>query len=323
METNEPAKELVSVIVPAYNAERWIASTLASALAQTYRNLEVIVVDDGSTDGTHSVVETFAACDPRLRLLRQTNAGPVGARNAGIAASRGTFIAPLDADDLWHPEKIAKQVALMHRSGAKVGVVYSWFSIIDENARVTSRALRPCLEGDVYIDLILSCFISTGSVPLIRRSCVEEVGGYRANVDGCEDLKLYLDIAERYQFVYVPEFLAGYRQSRGSVSQNLRNMTRSYERVIAEVRERHPELPSWLFRHGRTDFRYWFGLNSLRYGRINEGAALLAQIALTDPLFLLRPLFRQSLFRALRKFSRALGFSEDFIGRPFLELPPQ
>ena len=323
METNEPAKELVSVIVPAYNAERWIASTLASALAQTHKKLEVIVVDDGSSDGTARVVESIATSEPRVRLLRQTNSGPPAARNAGIAVAKGSLIAPLDADDLWHPEKLAKQIAVMQSAGQKVGLVYSWFSIIDETGRVTARALRPRKQGNVYEDLVVSNFISSGSIPLIRRSCVDEVGGYGRNVDGCEDVKLYLDIAEHYEFAYVPEFLVGYRRSRGSVSQNLSNMMRSHERVLAEVRERHPELPPRLLRHAQTEFRYWFGMNSLRNGRVREGVTLLADIVRSDPYFPLRPSFWQGALRAVRKFARKLGLVESFIGRPFLELPPQ
>ena len=112
--------ELVSVVIPAYNAGATIAETLASALGQTYRDLEIIAVDDGSTDDTAAVVAGAAANDPRIRLLRQANSGVAAARNYGIAEARANLIAILDADDLWHPTKVAKQVAAIRQGGAAV-----------------------------------------------------------------------------------------------------------------------------------------------------------------------------------------------------------
>src|SRR5882724_12888422 len=100
--------ELISVIIPAHNARAFIADTLASAQAQTYENLEIIVIDDGSTGDTATIVEAIAARDLRVRLLHQQNQGVASARNFAIRESLGTLIAPLDADDLWHPEKIAR-----------------------------------------------------------------------------------------------------------------------------------------------------------------------------------------------------------------------
>ncbi len=103
---------LVSVIIPAYNACVTVERTISSVVNQTYSNLEVLVVDDGSTDETALLVQRMADADPRIRLLQKPNGGLVSARNFGIAHASGEFIAPIDADDLWHPEKIAKQVRL-------------------------------------------------------------------------------------------------------------------------------------------------------------------------------------------------------------------
>lgn len=319
------ADDLVSVIVPAYNAERWVGATLASALAQTHRNLEVIVVDDGSRDNTSAIVEAFAARDPRVRLLRQANRGVGWARNAAITASNGSLVAPLDQDDLWHPEKVAKQVAALQRGGPTVGLVYTWHSTIDEADRVIGRIVRPRFEGNVYAALVLGNFISSASTPLFRRSCLTETGGYSTDPDCgyCEDWKLNLDIAERYEFALVPEFLVGYRLTPGSMSQNVEKSQRCHAAVLAEARQRHPELPESLFRDARTGFCYWFGLNSLRNGQIRGGLSLIAKIALNDPLFPIRPLFRQAAARAARKFGRRIGFVENYLGRHFSEVPPR
>lgn len=316
------ADDLVSVIIPAYNAERWIGATLASALAQTYRNLEVVVVDDGSRDRTTEIIQSFAAGDPRVRLLRQANCSPAAARNVGLAAATGSLIAPLDADDLWRPEKLEKQVAAMRLAGPRIGLVYSWMSIIDKADRIIARNLRPRYQGNVYADVVLACFIPSASIPLIRRSCLDEVGGFDLGVPVCEDLKLYLEIAERYEFALVPEFLVGYRRTTGSLSQNVSLMKRSYFKVLAEAQQRHPELPGRLFRQGRSEFCYWFGLQSLRNCQIAQGLSLAAGIWLNDPLFPLRPMFRQAVARAASNLGRRLGVVEKFIGRPFLDLPP-
>ena len=124
---------LVSVIIPVRNGERLVKRTLVSALAQTYDPIEVVVVDDGSTDRTATLVEAVAARDSRVRLFRTHKAGVAAARNLAISQARGKLIAPLDADDLWHPEKIARQVGLMQSSSPKVGLVYCWSIKIDED----------------------------------------------------------------------------------------------------------------------------------------------------------------------------------------------
>ena len=136
-----PAAPVVSVIVPVYRAERWIEGTLRSALAQTYANLEVVVVDDGSPDRCAELVAGVAATDSRVRLIRQDNAGLSAARNAGIAAARGRYVAPLDADDLWHPSKLEEQVARFaaaSREGVDLGLVYSWSEAVDEHGQPTT-----------------------------------------------------------------------------------------------------------------------------------------------------------------------------------------
>ena len=134
---------LVSVVVPVYNGERFIDRTLVSALAQTYNPFEVIVVDDGSTDCTPYLIEAASIRDERIRAFRTKNAGAAAARYFGIKQARGTLVAFLDADDLWHPEKIARQVEVMKRSSPNVGLVYCLTIEIDENDMVLSSFIPP------------------------------------------------------------------------------------------------------------------------------------------------------------------------------------
>lgn len=318
--TGNAADELVSVIVPAYNAERHVRAALASVLAQTYPHLEVIVVDDGSRDGTAAVVAAVAARDGRVQLLRQSNEGVAAARNTAIARAKGTLIAPLDADDVWHPEKIARQVAVLRRSGPGVGLVYTWSSTIDEVGRVIERcACTAHQEGMVFPELVLDNFIGPASTPLIRRTSLTDVGGYDATLitragPGCEDYQLNLAIAERCAFAVVPEFLVGYRLTVSAMSQHARQMKRSYDMVMAEVRRRHPELPARLFRWSEGNFCLYLGAKCLLGGHPWRALTLLPRALRGDWAFLFRPKVRRVLLRAVQRHPG---------DQPFLTLPPE
>src|ERR1700758_2381895 len=120
-----PANPLVSIIIPVRNGQRFVGRTLASALAQSYHPIEIIVVDDGSTDQTVPAVEAIAARDSRIRLFQRSHSGVTASRNFGASQASGSLLAPLDADDLWHRDKLSCQVAALQRS-EKIGVVYSW-----------------------------------------------------------------------------------------------------------------------------------------------------------------------------------------------------
>jgi glycosyltransferase involved in cell wall biosynthesis len=235
---------LVSVVMPAYNTEKWIAQTLASATTQTYSLLDIVVVDDGSSDQTPAIVERAARDDSRIRLIRKENAGVAAARNLGIAQSRGDLIAPLDADDLWHPEKIARQVNVMQSSSHEVGLVYCWTVEIDEDDRIIPPIRNgPIATGKILTEVVAQAgIITSGANPLIRRTYLEAVGGYPVGAEPCEDWGLQLNLAEVCEFAVVPEHLVGYRRTSGSASKNVRKMARSMENISRSVRERWPNI---------------------------------------------------------------------------------
>jgi len=244
---------LVSVIIPAYNAEAYIEATLASVLSQTYTNIEVLVVDDGSRDRTAEIVQAVAAQDRRVSLLRSSNRGVAAARNLAIDNSGGEYIAPLDADDIWYPQKLDKQVKCFSRIGPNVGLVYAWSTCIDENGQLTGAYIAPDVEGEAYLSMVYTNFIGNASAPLIRRSCLEHVGGYESryreyDAQGGEDQDLYVRIAEHYRFGIVREFLIGYRQIKGSLSCNTAAMAKAHALLQADIRRRHPELPERVHR---------------------------------------------------------------------------
>lgn len=264
----EPAQQeavapLVSVIVPAYNAEVFLGETLLSALRQTYEALEIIVVDDGSTDRTVEIVRGFMARDRRVKLVQQANSGVAAARNRGLHEAQGSLIAPLDADDLWKPTKIERQVACFLAAADNLALVYTWSHNIDEMGGIMRwKRNRPKVEGRAFHHLIEANFIGNGSTPLMRKDYVLEAGGYdpafrTQDAEGCEDWKLYLALAERYDFAAVREPLVGYRQTPGMMSRNLWAMKRAYDLLFDDVRSRHPNLPEDVLRRNATFFAIW------------------------------------------------------------------
>lgn len=287
---------LVSVIVPAYNAEAYIAYTLDSVLSQTYKNIEVIVVDDGSRDGTAQIVKEIAQRDGRVTLLRQSNSGVAAARNLAIEKSRGEFIAPIDADDIWYPRKIEKQVCCMLHEGQSTGLVYVWSVHIDGRGLLAGGYSASDIEGDVFVALIMSNFVGNASAPLISRVCFEQVGGYSTrlleqNAQGCEDRDLYLRIAASYKFRVVKEFLVGYRKVNNSMSLNYRSMEKSQLIVMEDVRQRHPNIPPFIYRWSWGHYCLYLGGQSAFCGHYGKSILYLCKGAWTSPVFLLYPGF--------------------------------
>jgi glycosyltransferase involved in cell wall biosynthesis len=256
-----PAHPLVSVIVPAWNAGQTLAETLRSAAAQTHRHLEIVIVDDGSTDRTADVAAEYCASDPRARLIRQQNRGVAAARNRAIDEARGDYVAPLDADDLWHPEKIERQLRTFTGRGPEVGLVYCWYRMIDGEGLAAGPLWAPVIEGSVF-RAHLECNFGTGSAPLIRRSALgalrysTELGD--AGNQGCEDWLLQLNIAARHEIACTPAFLLGYRQSPAAMSSDKQRMIRSHIQMYEIIRRDFPgresrtvecEIARWRARH--------------------------------------------------------------------------
>jgi glycosyltransferase involved in cell wall biosynthesis len=240
---------LVSVVVPAYNAEATIDETLRSVRGQSYRALEIIVVDDGSTDKTISIANAHAAVDDRISILVQENAGVASARNAGWQSARSEFIAFVDADDLWAPTKIACQLKVMVDGDQRVGLVYTWFNVIDEAGHIRHASKTDVFAGDVLSQILKGNFVGNGSSALVRREALVAVGGFepalrKAGAQGCEDILFYYRVASAFHFGVVPDFLTGYRVFRGNMSSDRPRMLRSWMIVADEMRRSHPNRSS-------------------------------------------------------------------------------
>ncbi|HEY1754597.1 MAG TPA: glycosyltransferase [Bryobacteraceae bacterium] len=269
---------LVSVIVPVYNAEGFVGQTIESALRQTYRNLEIIIVDDGSTDRTHAVIQSLAAADSRIRVILQQNSGVARARNRGLAEARGEFVAPLDADDLWDPAKIECQVRRMLDAGDQAGMAYCWWVWIDERGEVLDRSPGWEFEGHTLEMLLQVNFTGSASVPLYRRHCLEAVGGYDENLEkqggrGCEDWDVALKVAGRYEVTVVPQLLVGYRRLPNSMSSHCEVMWKSQQLLIAGLREREPNVNPDVLQQSNDQFALYIAGVLFRSGEYLRSCA--------------------------------------------------
>ena len=314
--------ELVSVVIPAYNAEGTIDETLASVREQTHRALEILVVDDGSSDATAARVEAHAAADPRVRLIRQENGGVAKARNTAIAAAKGAFIAPIDADDLWRPDKIERQLRAIVEGGAEVGLVYCWSSTIDAHGLVTSQDDTPGYDGDVIPLLLYGNFVGNGSCALMRKDAVLAVGGYDPSLrarggQGCEDWKLYLSLARTHRFGVVLDYLVGYRRLPEAMSADIPQMLRSDALVRAEMRNAFVHHSKELDR-GRWLYISWLLEREIESGTWERCLALLA-IAEKEDDNMLRAATRKGRLRARFALRRLKARPvRGTPGRPFL-----
>lgn len=245
---------VVTVVVPAYNAEATLDMTLNSIRGQTYPHLEIIVVVDGATDGTEALVRRHMAKDPRIRVIVTENQGLVPARNTGARAGTGAFIAPVDADDIWHPEKIRKQLAVFAEGGEEVGLVYTLFRRIDQwGFLIRDGALTPW-SGDLFCASLLYNCVGNGSSIMVRRQAFEQVGGYAMALNrvGCEDYLLQILISHDWRLGVVPEYLTGYRFDQNSMSRNYTRMAMAREKMLGIVAERHPDAPPQILRLARA-----------------------------------------------------------------------
>jgi glycosyltransferase involved in cell wall biosynthesis len=222
----------VSVIIPAYNAMPYLPETVASVLNQTYRDFEVLIVDDASTDSTLDWLSNVT--DPRIRIITQANQGTPGARNTGIINASGEYLAFLDADDLWEPIKLESQVNLLD-ANPEIGLVDTWASLVDEDGNPLGKVIESDADGYVFSKLIVRNTICCGSTPMVRRLCFEEVGVFSRELLFTEDWDMWIRISLKYQFGLIRESLVSYRQHSKSKSKNWRGMSEDSLAILYRV----------------------------------------------------------------------------------------
>ena len=211
------ADPLVSVILPVYNRQSSISRAIESVLNQTYHPLEVIVIDDGSTDGTIPMLERFGS---RITVLTQAHAGAYVARNLGLRHARGEFVAFIDSDDAWLPDRLSSQMPLMQRQ--EVGLVFgdAIHVTLGARTRLTCFRVSPPKRGRVAGEFAWSNFVPTVSV-LVRRSCLDEAGGFPLTSALSADYLTWFRIALRHDLDYVDAPVAEYTVHPGGMSADL------------------------------------------------------------------------------------------------------
>ncbi len=236
----------VSVIIPAYNAMTYLSETLQSVIRQTFSDFEVLIVNDGSTDQIEQWVAGLS--EPRVKLISQVNQGVSAARNTGITHAQGEYIAFLDADDLWEPTKLEKQVYSLEKNPA-IGLVYTWTAFIDESAKPTGVFIISHAEGNVWEQIVVRDMISTGSSPMIRRDCFAKVGGFDPQISGGEDRELWSRIAACYPFAVIKECLTLYRRHPNNTTKNCQKMVQQLRQVIEKTFKSAPTESLYLREH--------------------------------------------------------------------------
>ena len=313
-------EQLVSVVIPAYNAAATLDETLRSVRSQTHRALEIIVVDDGSTDDTGAIAQRHAAVDDRVQVVAQDNAGLAASRNAGWIRARSELIAFIDADDLWAPTKIERQLERLRAGGERVGLVYCGSVRIDGESMMAARLWEvPRFEGDALDPILAGNFIGNGSAVLVRRQALVDARGFEsglraAGAEGCEDYLLSCRVAERFHFAVAAEHLVGYRDLPQNMSSNRPRMLRSWMLVFDEMLDRHPDRKDVLTQ-GLRRYSGRLARDALSAGRYGQLPPLLlplfrahpgiaTQVLLNDVLGILSRRFLGRLLRTFRPKAR-------------------
>ena len=230
---------LVTVVIPTYNRASFLREAIDSVLEQTFRSFELIVVDDGSTDGTGDLLRSYGS---RLRSIYQENRGPSAARNAGIRAARGEWLAFLDSDDYWLPEKLAKQVAFV-RENPHVRICYTEEIWYRRGRRVNPAKKHRKYSGWIFQRMLPLCIVSPSSV-MIHRKVLDEVGMFDEELPACEDYDLWLRIGARYPIYLIPEPLIVKRNGHeGQQSQRFWGMDRFRIRALVKLLQQESLSP--------------------------------------------------------------------------------
>jgi len=224
---------LVSIIIPAYNRAGFLKEAIKSVLAQTYKNIEVIVVDDGSTDNTPKLVKQFT--DKRIIYLRQENKGASSARNKGIESARGNYIAFLDSDDIWLPQKIEKQLEIFNISRCNPGLVYTGIQYMDYDGNLKKQKKIIRFRGDILKRLLRKNIPGVGSTMLIKKECFEKCGLFDERLPSRTDLDMVIRISEHFTVDYVPEILALERIHEGRITADIEKKIKGREILFGKI----------------------------------------------------------------------------------------
>jgi len=322
----------VSVITAVFNAESFLEPTLRSLLAQTFRDFEAIIIDDGSQDSSIELIEQMAGNDARIRVFRQANSGIAGALNRGLQESRGALIAFLDHDDLWQPDKLACQVECLDRDET-VGFVGCYSALINPEGRCLGWRFGTAAWGDVYRRMLFCDLVAGGSVPLVRKEAFEEAGPFDPSpeLQGRTDWDQWIRLSRCWKYATVEKTLVGYTRRSSNFSRDFQRMADAGKAVLSKAAVSDPDFDQRTLQ--RAQARDTFGIFCMGFadGEISSIGSLLRQSlslswrpVLLSPrrllvvgLFLVAKILPNALFRRFWQLVARVTFRLN-PGEPFL-----
>ena len=283
----------ISVIMPVYNVEAYVSEAIDSVLAQTLPDFELIIVDDGGSDGSVDICKSYN--DPRIRIISQTNRGLPGARNTGIAHARAPYIALLDSDDRYHPDKL-----LMHyvhlRTSHHIGVSYAGSDLIDNNGAKLAIAMKPKLTDIDSAHILKRNPVGNGSAAVLRKSTIDaaafphpdepdRICWFDESFRQSEDIEFWvrLSAAHNIQFEGIAGQLTDYRIVSGALSANIVNQFVSWEKMLRKASQFAPDL---ITRHGQAARAYqlrYLARRALQMGEITFARNLMRRAFIASP----------------------------------------
>lgn len=231
---------LISIITPTYNREAFLPAAIESVLAQSYKEFELIIVDDGSTDNSRELINTYAEKDSRVRYLYQENQRQSVARNYALSIAKGDFICFLDSDNYWPHDKLEKSLKAFEQY-PDADIVYGDCITIDEQGSELHRNNMRRYSGKIAALLLKDNFVSMNTT-MTRRKCFNEMGGMSGKRRVADDYDLWLKFSARYRFQYIPDFLAYYRVMENQISSNKKLRFETNENIILDFLAAYPDV---------------------------------------------------------------------------------
>ena len=260
----------------AYNVAAYVGAAIESALAQTFRDFEMIVIDDGSTDGTVQIAERFE--DSRLRVMPSRHRGPAAQLGEGIKQTSGRYLAVLDGDDLWNPIKLERHVHFLN-GHPSADLTFSWSRTIDAEGEDTG--LTSCLwDGPIsFSELLADNALGNGSALVFRRDALDAAGGFDPTFLACYDLDAWLRIgALRPGNLWaIPEFLSSYRRRPGQITCNVPLMERSFEQLLRKAHWFAPRAVSEVEQRARCNMQRFCAYGWYQAGYYGRAVATMSR----------------------------------------------
>lgn len=277
--------ELVSVIIPVYNRAELVRETVESVLEQTYRNLEVILINDGSTDHSLEIIQGLQKEHPDIiKVITQENQGQIAARNRGIGEAHGRYIAFLDSDDLWVPDKLEQQIPLFKKG---VGLVYGSVELIDGTGKnIGYDHCDPAVQGDIYHHLLVKNRMTGGSV-VVLKAALDEVGLFDPEFKAAENWDLWIRICRNYEARLVNKPVVKYRLHDSNMSKNVQLMQDAKRQIISKHCDRFSSDAkiAHYSKLAEADLYYKLGVNYFSRNEFRRAAKNFVRVMWISPTY--------------------------------------